>query len=62
MVNYVKNLFADIPLIGVPRRESDTYKKHIIEMPKGKYNQNYQVDIRKEFENNMLGVNPDNVR
>lgn len=61
LVNYVKNPFADTPLIGVPRRESDVYKKHFIEISKGQYKQNYQIDIRKEIENNLMGVAPDAV-
>jgi TolB-like protein len=61
LVNYVKNPFADTPLIGVPRRDGDTYSKHFIEIPKGQYKQNYQIDIRKELENNLMGITPDAV-
>jgi hypothetical protein len=62
LVNYVKNPFADTPLIGVPRRKNDTYKAHYIEFPKGKFHSEYQIDIRKEIENNLLGVDAENIR
>ena len=62
VVNYVKNLFADTPLIGVPRIENDTYKKHFIEIPNGKYNQNFQIDVQREIENNLMNVNPESIR
>jgi len=61
LVNYVKNPFADSPMIGVPRREGDTNTKHFIEIAGGKYYQNYQIDLRKELESNLMGVNPDNI-
>ena len=59
LFNYVKNPFADTPLIGVPRRKSDTYKSHHIVFDKGKYYQGYKIDIREEIEDNLLGVNAD---
>ena len=62
LVNYVKNPFADTPLIGVPRRAGDTYKTHYIEFAKGKFNQNYQINIRSEIENNLMGIDPESVR
>ena len=62
LVNYVKNPFADTPLIGVPRRASDTYKVHYVEISSGSFKQNYQIDIRNEIENNLMGVDPDAVR
>ena len=62
LVNYVKNPFADTPLIGVPRRAGDTYKTHYIEFAKGKFNQNYQINIRSEIENNLMGIDPESVQ
>jgi hypothetical protein len=62
LVNYVKNPFADTPLIGVPRRKDDTYKIHYIEFPMGKFHSEYQIDIRKEIENNLLGMDAERVR
>ena len=61
-VNYVKNPFADTPLIGVPRRNPDTYKTHYIEFSKDRFYQEYGIDIRQEIENNLLGIEPDDVR
>jgi TolB-like protein len=62
LVNYVKNPFADTPLIGVPRRKDDTYKTHYIEFPKAEFYSEYQIDIRKEIENNLLGTDAGNIR
>jgi TolB-like protein len=62
LVNYVKNPFADTPLIGVPRRNPDTYKTHYIEFSKDRFHQEYRIDIRQEIENNLLGIEPDGVR
>lgn len=56
LLNYVKNPFADTPLIGVPRRASDTYKSHYVEFQNNKLYSNYRIDIRKEIEDNLLGV------
>lgn len=56
LLNYVKNPFADTPLIGVPRRARDTYKSHYIEFQNGKLYSNYKIDIRHEIEDNLIGV------
>lgn len=62
LLNYVKNPFADTPLIGVPRREGDTYKTHYVEFQNGKFNTNYRIDISKEIEDNILGVDISSLR
>ena len=62
LINYVKNLFADTPLIGVPRRSPDTYKTHYIEYSGDKFNHNYEIEIRREIENNLMGIDPEAVR
>jgi hypothetical protein len=62
LVNYVKNPFADTPLIGVPRRAPDTYTTHYIEFVGGEFNQNYTIDIRQEIESNLMGINPEQIR
>jgi hypothetical protein len=62
ILNYVKNMFADTPLIGVPRRTGDTYKTHFIEVSQGRFHQDYQLDIGREIENNLLSLNPADVR
>jgi hypothetical protein len=61
ILNYVKNPFADTPLIGVPRRESDTYRTHYIELSGDKLYQDYRLDVRKEIEDNLLGIDPDSI-
>lgn len=61
VLNYVKNPFADTPLIGVPRRASDTYMTHYIEVDNNKLYTNYRLDIRREIENNLLGIDPESI-
>jgi TolB-like protein len=62
LVNYVKNPFADSPLIGVPRRKEDSYQTHYIEFANNTFNQEYQIDVRREIENNLLGIEPNVIR
>lgn len=62
LLNYVKNPFADTPLIGVPRQKSDTYMTHSIAINEGRFYQNYKVDIRREIEDNLLGVDINSLR
>ncbi len=62
IVNYVKNLFADTALIGVPRRSGDSYKTHFIEISQGRFHQDYRLDILGEIQNNLLGLDPSDVR
>jgi thioredoxin 1 len=61
LLNYVKNPFADSGLIGVPRREQDTNKVHYIEFPSGEYGK-HQLDLRKEIENNLPGIDAKAIR
>ncbi len=62
LLNYVRNPFADTPLIGVPRRKDDSYKTHYIEFAGGRFHQDYRIDIRREIESNLLGIEPESVR
>lgn len=61
LLNYVKNPFADSGLIGVPRREQDTNKVHYIEFPTGEYGK-HQLDLRKEIEKNLPGIDAKAIR
>ena len=62
LVNYVKNPFADTALLGVPRRENDTYKTHYIEFQRGRFHKDYRIDLRKEIEGNLLGIDIEALR
>jgi TolB-like protein len=61
LLNYIKNPFADTPLIGVPRRQRDTYKTHYIELPGDKLYHDYHLDVRMEIEDNLLGIDSDSI-
>ena len=62
LVNYVKNPFADTPLLGVPRRQDDSYQTHFIEVSQGSFHKQYKIDIRREITENLMGIDPDAVR
>lgn len=62
LFNYVKNPFADTPLLGVPRRKSDSYKEHFITFNKGQFYQNHRLDVRREIEDNLLGIDANSLR
>lgn len=61
LLDYVKNPFADTPLIGVPRRKGDSYKTHFIEFKNNKLYHDYHLDIRREIEDNLLGIDPNTI-
>ena len=62
LVNYVKNPFADTPLIGVPRRTDDGYKTHFVDIEKGRFYKDYQINLKKEIEDNLMGLNSTDIR
>jgi TolB-like protein len=62
LVNYVKNPFADTPLLGVPRRQDDSYKTHFVEVSQGSFHKQYKIDIRREITENLMGIDADAVR
>ena len=61
-VNYVKNPFADSGLAGVPRLKADTYKSHDIKIENDRVYRNHRIDIRKELEDNLIGVNHSDIK
>ncbi|HNT67486.1 MAG TPA: FlgO family outer membrane protein [bacterium] len=56
LFNSVRNLFADTPLVGVPRGPEDSNRIHNISIPSEKLYQNYRLDIDEEISNNLLAV------
>ncbi|HYR09966.1 MAG TPA: CHAT domain-containing protein [Longimicrobium sp.] len=60
--NYVQNPFANTPLVGVPRRGNGGNNVHYIDVEKERLYKDYELDIRREIEENLLGVVPDQVR
>jgi TolB-like protein len=62
LVNYVKNPFADTPLIGVPRRAENSYQTHFVEIEKGLFYKDYQINLKKEIEDNIMGFNSTDIR
>lgn len=60
ILNYAKHMFADTPLIGVPRlQEDDSTTHHIAVEPR--WHIGYRIDIEKEILSNLPGVDPGQV-
>ena len=59
---YVENPLANTPLVGVPRRGNGGNNVHYVDVEHERLYKDYEVDIRREIEENLLGVVPDQVR
>jgi hypothetical protein len=59
---YVENPLASTPLVGVPRRGNGGNTVHYIDIDRDRLYKDYELDIRREIEENLLGVVPGQVR
>lgn len=59
---YVENPLANTPLVGVPRRGNGGNNVHYIDVAKDRLYKDYELDIRREIEENLLGIVPGQVR
>lgn len=62
LVNYVRNIFADTPLIGVPRGPLDTQAVHHIKVKNDNFYQDYTIDLMQEISNNLMAVDSNQIR
>jgi hypothetical protein len=62
LYSYVQNPLANTPLVGVPRRGNGGNNVHYIDVEKERLYKDYELDIRREIEENLLGVVPHQVR
>ncbi|HEV7587954.1 MAG TPA: CHAT domain-containing protein [Longimicrobium sp.] len=60
--SYVANPLANTPLVGVPRRGNGGNNVHYIDVEKERLYKDYELSIRREIEENLLGVVADQVR
>lgn len=60
--NYVENPLTSTPLVGVPRRGPGGNDVHYIDVEKERLYKDYELDIRREIEENLIGVVPDQIR
>lgn len=60
--SYVENPLADTPLVGVPRRGNGGNDVHYIDVEKEHLYKDYELNIRREIEENLLGVVAGQVR
>jgi hypothetical protein len=61
LYSYVQNPLANTPLVGVPRRGNGGNTEHYIDVEKERLYTDYELNIRREIEENLLGVVPDQV-
>ena len=60
--SYVQNPFANTPLVGVPRRGNGGNDVHYIDVEGERLYRDYELDVRREIEENLLGVAAEQVR
>lgn len=60
--SYVKNPFDNTPLAGVPRRGNGGNTVHYIDVERERLYKDYELDVRREIEENLLGVAAEQVR
>lgn len=60
--NYVQNPFANTPLVGVPRRGNGGNDVHYIDVERERLYKDYEIDVRREIEENLVGVVAEQVR
>jgi TPR repeat protein len=60
--SYVQNPLANTPLVGVPRRGNGGNNVHYIDVERERLYKDYELDIRREIEENLLGVVAGQVR
>jgi hypothetical protein len=60
--SYVENPLANTPLVGVPRRGNGGNDVHYIDVEKGRLYQDMELDVRREIEENLIGVAVEQVR
>lgn len=61
LVNYVKNPFADTPLIGVPRGPKDSNNNHFIKVKDDQFYMNYRINVEEEILNNLAALRYDQI-
>jgi len=62
ILNVNENLFAGSAFIGAPEKISDTNYMHNIQVESDKVYKNYELNISKEVNENLLGINSSDIR
>jgi hypothetical protein len=62
IINFNENLFAGSAFVGAPEKMQDTNTMHNIQIESGEVYKHYQVDINTEINNNLLGIDPTQVK
>ncbi len=56
IINFNENLFAGTAFVGAPEKLSDTNTSHNYQVESEKTYVNYEINIQKELDNNLLGI------
>lgn len=62
ILNVNESAFAGSPAVGAPDKISDTNTVHNIMIESDKVYKNFTVNLSKEIKENLLGINPSDVR
>ena len=57
-----ENPFAGRPAVGAPEKIKDTNTSHFIKIEPGQVNKNFTINLAEEVNENLLGINPDEIR
>ena len=60
--SYVANPLASTPLVGVPRRGNGGNAVHYVDVEKNRLYKDFELDVRREVEENLLAVVPGQIR
>jgi len=58
IINFNESLFAGTSFVGAPEELSDTNTTHNYEVESGNTYADFTIDINKELNNNLLGIDP----
>ena len=62
IINFNESLFAGTAFVGAPDKLSDTNTIHNLTIESNKVYKTFSIDIKKEINNNLLGIDPEEIR
>lgn len=62
IINFNENLFAGTAFLGAPEELKDTNTFHNIQIESEEVYKYYTIDIKKEVNNNLLGIDPEKIQ
>lgn len=62
IINFNESLFAGTAFVGAPDKLSDTNTVHNLTIESNEVYKTFSIDIKKEINNNLLGINSEEIR